>query len=93
MLNIFKKFFTKKRESQETDFTASVFELWSTDFSKDPLDYAIDFYYEASTGRYGVALYECVYDEYYEDFMCYAIYGDVSSDGEINGYMPFEKVN
>ena len=35
MLNIFKKFFTKKQESQETDFTASVFELWSTDFSKD----------------------------------------------------------
>ena len=35
MLNIFKKFFTKKEESQETDFTASVFELWSTDFSKD----------------------------------------------------------
>lgn len=65
----------------------------STDFSKDPLDYAIDFYYEASTGRYGLALFECVYDEYYEDFMCYPIYGDVSSDGEINGYMPFEKVN
>ena len=35
MLKIFKKFFTKKEESQETDFTASVFELWSTDFSKD----------------------------------------------------------
>lgn len=35
MLNIFKKFFSKKQESQETDFTASVFELWSTDFSKD----------------------------------------------------------
>ena len=35
MLNIFKKIFTKKQESQETDFTASVFELWSTDFSKD----------------------------------------------------------
>ena len=65
----------------------------STDFSSDPLDYVIDFYYEATTGRYGLALYECTYDSYYEDFYCYAIYGEVTSDGDINSYMAFEKVN
>jgi hypothetical protein len=35
MFNKIKKLFSKKTETFEQDFTASVFELWITDFSKE----------------------------------------------------------
>ena len=63
----------------------------STDFSSDPYDYVIDFYYEASTDKYGLVLAECTYDSYYEDYACYSIYGEVTLDGEIVSYLAFER--
>lgn len=56
-------------------------------------DMFIDFYYEASTGRYGVFLAETEYDDYYEDVVYNPILGTVDETYTIiTSYDPFEKV-
>ena len=63
----------------------------SNEWSKDPLDFGIEFYYEASSDRYGVCLYEATYDSSYEGIIYYSIYGVMSSDGYALEYAPFAR--
>lgn len=51
----------------------------------------LDFYYEVSSGRYGVFLAEVEYDDYYQDYVYYPFLGNVNDDGQME-YAAFQKI-
>ncbi len=62
---------------------------WST----NPLDYAIEFYYEASSDRFGLFLAEAYYDSEYEGFIYSPLFGNCDSDGIATEYSPFVRID
>lgn len=62
---------------------------WST----DPTDYSIDFYYEASTDRFGLFLAEAYYDTDYEGLVYSPLFGTCDEDGLAVEYSPFVRLN
>lgn len=73
--------------------TSVYFENNSDGWSTDPYDYSIDFYYEASTDRFGLFLAEAYYDSDYEGLIYSPLYGECDEDGLPTGYSPFVRIS
>ena len=64
-------------------------EGWST----EAYNYLIDFVYDAENDNIGLFLGEWEYDDYYEDYAYYAIYGEVDEDYQPYSYERFARAN
>lgn len=84
--------YTYKNGQVKAQVTSIYFENNSDGWSTDPRDYSIEFYYEASTDRYGLFLAEAYYDSEYEGFIFSPLFGECDEDGLATSYSPFVRL-